>query len=55
MNIAQRKRHRMIWMIMAVVLPILFTLAILWLPKEVYQDQLFQPKENIQIQNIKTQ
>jgi hypothetical protein len=55
MNIAQRKRHRVAWMIMAVLLPILFALAMLWLPKEVYQDQLFQSKENIQIQNIKVQ
>lgn len=55
MNVNQRKRHRLIWVIMAVLIPILFTLAVLWLPKEVHQDQLFQAEEEIQVQNIKTQ
>ena len=55
MIITQRKRHRLIWMVMAVLLPILFILAIVWLPQEVYQEDLPQVEEKIDVQSIKVQ
>ena len=39
---AQRKRHLIIWTILAIVLPILFILSIMVIPKMVHQDQLYQ-------------
>ena len=36
-----RKRHRIFWMILAIVLPILFLAAILSIPDEVTQEELY--------------
>lgn len=38
----QRRLHRIIWLILAVVLPTLFLLEVLHIPKPVYQKQLYQ-------------
>lgn len=37
-----RKRHRTIWYILAILLPILFALAIWLVPNQLYQDKLYQ-------------
>ena len=37
-----RKRHRIIWIIIAVVLPLLFITAIMVIPKKVKQEKLYQ-------------
>ena len=55
MILKQRKRHRIIWLLWAVLLPLLFVLSVLWLPKEVHQDGLFQKEEKIDVQAIKAQ
>ena len=39
---AQRKRHFWTWLIMAILLPILFFLALSVLPKNAYQEKLYQ-------------
>lgn len=40
-----RKRHRFIWIILAIVLPILFGLAIRGIPQPVHQKVLFQQSQ----------
>ena len=35
-----RKKHRLIWIILAVLLPVLFVAAVLVIPQPVYQDKL---------------
>ena len=37
-----RKRHRQIWLILAIILPLLFVAAVLVIPRPVYQEQLYQ-------------
>ncbi len=39
---AQRKRHRIIWLVFAILLPILFVLTVLVIPKPVTQPELYQ-------------
>ncbi len=51
-----RKRHRIIWLLLAVVIPVLFVLAILYLPERVYQEQLFQETtDSVDPQELKIQ
>ena len=45
MRHAFRKRHRRIWIILAIVLPILFVLAVLAIPEKTIQNKLYQPIE----------
>lgn len=46
MNVAFRKRHRTIWLILGVLLPILFILSLLYLPNIGTQDDLhLQPND----------
>lgn len=40
MDSSLRKTHRRIWIILAILLPIIFVAAIMFLPKEVEQDVL---------------
>lgn len=35
-----RKKHRIIWLILAVLLPVLFVAAVLVIPQPVYQEEL---------------
>lgn len=37
-----RTKHRLIWIILAVLLPALFVAAVLVIPQQVYQDELPQ-------------
>lgn len=41
MTPALRKYHRTIWMILAIVLPLLFIAAILSIPEKVTQEELY--------------
>lgn len=43
-----RKRHFQIWLTLAVIMPILFVLAVLVIPQPVYQDTLYQDTETVQ-------
>ena len=50
-----RKTHRRIWILLAVVLPVLYIAAILVIPDEVTQEKLYQdetleqtPQENME-------
>ena len=45
-----RKRHRQIWIALAILLAILFVAAIMVIPQEVDQDILYQDTESIEIQ-----
>ena len=45
-----RKRHRQIWIALAILLTILFVAAIMVIPQEVDQDILYQDTESIEIQ-----
>lgn len=38
-----RKRHRLVWLLLAIALPVLFVLALLSIPQPVMQDTLYQP------------
>ena len=37
-----RKRHRLIWLILAIALPLLFVAALMVIPKKVNQEKLYQ-------------
>ncbi len=37
-----RKRHRMIWLVLAIALPVLYLLAISVIPEKVTQEKLYQ-------------
>jgi flagellar basal body-associated protein FliL len=37
-----RKRHRQIWLVLAIILPLLFVAAVLVIPRPVYQEKLYQ-------------
>ena len=37
-----RKRHRIIWMLLAIVLPLLFLAAVLSIPEKATQEKLYQ-------------
>ena len=41
MTPALRKRHRIFWMILAIVLPLLFLAAVLSIPETVTQEELY--------------
>ena len=45
-----RKRHRQIWIALAILLASLFVAAIMVIPQEVDQDILYQDTESIEIQ-----
>ena len=47
MQPALRKRHKIIWIILAIVLPILFITAILNIPKKITQEKLFHKTEKL--------
>lgn len=55
MILTQRRRHRLIWLVLAFLLPILFVMTVLWLPEEAQQEKLFQAEEKINIQDVKVQ
>jgi len=42
-----RKRHRVIWLILALLLPLLFGLAIWSIPKDAVQEKLYQSTSSI--------
>ncbi len=47
-----RKRHRLIWIVLAVILPVLFVLAVLVIPKQpAVQDTLYQAPAKTQSTN----
>ena len=50
-----RKAHRRIWIILAILLPILYIAAILVIPDEVEQEILYQDLDPNQIQQQKQQ
>lgn len=41
MNYKQRKQHRLVWLILAVLLPALFLLAVLSIPDTAVQEEWF--------------
>ena len=41
MNYAQRKRHRIIWLVLAILLPVLFVLAMMSVPEMAVQEEQF--------------
>jgi len=45
-----RKTHRRIWIVLAILLPILFVAAITVIPKEIEQKVLYQDVEPTEIQ-----
>ncbi len=45
MILTLRKRHRQIWLILAIILPLLFVAAVLVIPRPVYQEKLYQNTE----------
>ena len=42
---ALRKRHRRIWLVLAVIMPLLFVAAVLVIPRPAYQNELYQSTE----------
>lgn len=46
MHPALRKRHRIVWLLFAIVLPVLFIIAICNIPEKATQEKLFQKIEN---------
>ena len=38
-----RKRHRRVWLVLAIAMPLLFVAAVMVVPQPVYQDKLYQP------------
>lgn len=42
---ALRKRHRRIWLVLAVIMPLLFVATMLVIPRPAYQDELYQTVE----------
>ena len=54
MDPSLRKTHRRIWIVLAILLPVLFVVAILVLPKDVEQDTLYQDADPAQIQQIES-
>jgi len=38
-----RKRHRLVWLVLAIALPLLLVLALLSIPQPAVQDKLYQP------------
>ncbi len=43
MNLSLRKRHRQMWLVLGIILPLLFVAAVLVIPRPVYQEKLYQP------------
>lgn len=50
MDPSLRKTHRRIWIVLAVLLPILFIAAIMVIPDEVEQEVLYQDADPAEIQ-----
>ncbi len=48
MSPSLRKRHRLIWWVLALLLPLLFIGAILVIPKPAHQDTLYQAPNTTQ-------
>lgn len=47
-----RKRHRLIWIILAIALPFLYTLAIVNIPQTVYDDSFPLPESHSTLDTI---
>ena len=50
-----RKTHRRIWILLAILLPILYVAAIVVIPDEVEQEVLYQDSDSTQIEQQKSQ
>ena len=55
MDPSLRKTHRRIWIILAIILPIIFVLAIMVIPKDAEQEVLYQDVDPIQLEQTKSE
>ncbi len=50
MDTSLRKTHRRIWIVFAVILPVLFIAAVIAIPKGINQEVLYQDVDPVQLQ-----